>query len=101
MMFAENSGMAVDKLASLLGGMGKVEPAAMKDLIENNKKFKVFEDEDDSCEGDDSSDNNEDCSDEFEDDEEDEDEEEDNDSDFKELEPVPNGVEEIDSEKKK
>ena len=48
MMFAENNGMGVDKLASLLGGMGQVEPAAMKSLIdETQKNLKVFDNEDD------------------------------------------------------
>ena len=69
MMFAENNGIGVDKLASLLGGMGKVEPAAMKNLIdETQKKLKVFDNDEEDCEGD-SSDNDDD---DFDEDEEEE-----------------------------
>lgn len=95
MMFAENNGIGVDKLASLLGGMGKVEPAAMKTLIdETQKKLKVF-DNDDDCEGD-SSDNDDD--EDLDEDEEEEIEDEESSSrshsdEFQELEPVPNGDE--------
>ena len=98
MMLAENNGIGVDKLASLLGGMGKVEPAAMKTLIdETQKKLKVFDNEDDDCEGD-SSDNDDD--EDFDEDEEEEIQDQESSSrshseEFKELEPVPNGVDEI------
>lgn len=97
MMFAENNGIGVDKLASLLGGMGKVEPAAMKNLIdETQKKLKVFDNDDDDCEGDSSDNDDED----FDEDEEEEIEDEESSSrshseEFKELEPMPNGIEEI------
>ena len=102
MMFAENNGIGVDKLASLLDGMGKVEPAAMKQLIDQTqKKLKVFDNDDDDCEGA-SSDNDDDDG--FEDDDEDEEEEAEEESssrddepldNFKELEPVPNGIEDL------